>query len=124
MMEQIALPSEMMSQVRRLAFQEKRSVEAVVAEAIQEHLEMMAEAKIDQEIALFEQQHPLLVQKYLGQVVAIHEGQVVDTDSDFELLFLRVQGKFPNIPILFRLVTDVAETEFRGRVPSMQTNGS
>ena len=55
MMEQIALPSEMMSQVRRLAFQEKRSVEAVVAEAIQEHLEMMAEAKIDQEIALFEQ---------------------------------------------------------------------
>ena len=121
MMEQIAIPSEMMSQVRRLAFREKRSVEAVIAEAVQEHLEMMTEVKIDQEIAAFERQHAMLVNNYLGKVVAMHEGQVVDADNDFEALFLRIQHKFTDTPILFRLVTTVAETEFRGRAPSLQT---
>lgn len=120
MMEQIAIPSEMMSQVRRLAFREKRSVEAVVAEAVQEHLEMMAEAKIDQEIAAFERQHAQLVNNYLGQTVAIHEGQVIDIDRDFEALFLRVQSQFPETPILFRPVTTETETILRGRGPIVE----
>lgn len=121
-MEQIALPPKMMSQVRRIASQENRTVADVVQDAVQDHLELKANAKIDWEIVAFVQQHETLKQKYFGQFVAMHDGQVIDADEDFESLFLRVQDKLPDTPVLFRLVSEVVETVFRGRVPSSIIN--
>jgi hypothetical protein len=121
-MQQITLPSTMLSQLRQLAFQENRTVDDLVQDAVQEHLELRADAKIDHEITAFEQQHETLMEHYLGQFVAMHQGQVIDADPELEPLFLRVQNKLPDTPILFRLVSEQVETVFRGRALSIVTN--
>ena len=40
-----------------------------------------AQEKMMQEVEAYQQMHPQLVEKYAGQFVAIHNGQLVDHDS-------------------------------------------
>ena len=48
---------------------------------------------------------PTLLQTYCGKHVAIHDGEVVDCDTDEVQLGLRVYGKYGYIPIYVGLVT-------------------
>jgi hypothetical protein len=49
---------------------------------------------------------PGLLGTHRGQYVAIHDGQVVDSDTDDRALVLRVQAKVGYVPIHVGLVTD------------------
>jgi len=49
---------------------------------------------------------PELLGTHQGQYVAIHDGQVVDSDPDDVALILRVQSKVGYVPIHVGLVTD------------------
>jgi hypothetical protein len=50
---------------------------------------------------------PELLLTHRGKFVAIHNGKVVDSDTDDVALILRVQGKVGYVPIHVGLVTDV-----------------
>ena len=78
----------------------RKPAEKIIEEALDERLELLNSQKLDAEIAAFEQMHPELKQRYFNQFVAIHEEQVVDSDVDFEPLFLRMQGRFGDIVVL------------------------
>ena len=57
-----------------------------------------------------------LLQTHCGKFVAIHDGEVVDSDADEVQLGLRVYGKYGYRPIYFGLVS---ETQLPlARVPS------
>ena len=47
---------------------------------------------------------PLLTHR--GKFVAIHDGEVVDSDADEVQLGLRVYGKYGDVPICFGLVSE------------------
>lgn len=89
-----------------------KSIEEILEEAINERMEELNNQKLDAEIAAFEQMHPELKERYLNQFVAIHEGQVVDVDADFESLALRTVECFGDIVVLIRQVGESPKEEY------------
>ena len=63
---------------------------------------------MNREFAAFEQMKPALLQSHKDKWVAIHNGELVDSDADDKLLLERVDSKFGDITML---VTRVTETE-------------
>jgi hypothetical protein len=57
-------------------------------------LERLEEEKLQAEAQAFVQLHPQLLPHYLGQFVAVFEGQLGDNHKDFETLYLRIQKKY------------------------------
>jgi hypothetical protein len=49
--------------------------------------------------------HPLLVKEHLGQYVAVHNGQLIDYDEDFQALHNRIRQQYGRRPVLLRQVT-------------------
>ncbi len=47
--------------------------------------------------------------RYLGQYVAIHKGQLVDTDADCGSLFLRIQKQYGDLIVLIRQVRETPD---------------
>jgi hypothetical protein len=82
---------------------------------VNEHLNWLNSEKLDAETAAFEQKHPWLKKHYLKQFIAMHNGEVVDSDADFEPLCLRVQAKFGDVVVLIRQVHDSLKEEWRIR---------
>jgi hypothetical protein len=97
-------------------------VNDVVANAFVENTptENPARDKMVQEIEAYKKMHPRLVKKHLGQFVAIHNGKLVDRDSDKEALFLRVKEKFPNQIVLQRQVLENPDPVLHFRSPRFQ----
>ena len=61
-----------------------------------------------QEVEAYEQMHPELRDKYLGQYVAIHQSTLVDRDEDQMMLYHRIRDRYGDIPILMRQVRQEA----------------
>jgi len=68
---------------------------------------------LDGEIEAYERMHTQLCRSHFGQYVAVHNGQLIDSDFDFEPLFLRVQAKLGDGPFLVRRVTSTVTPEIR-----------
>ena len=49
-----------------------------------------------QEKAAYLRLYPELKTQYAGQYVAIHDGQLVDHDTDYGALFERIDDRFPD----------------------------
>ncbi len=97
-----------------------KSAREIVNEALGEHLERLNTQKLEAERQAFEKMYPDLKQKYADQFVAVSEGQVVDTATDFESLFLRIQARFGDLPVLIRQVGDTPTEEWRFRSPRLE----
>ncbi len=116
----IALQPKLVEQVRWIAKSERGTIEDFVNKAIRERLRRLEDQKLEAEARVFERMHPQLVEQYLGQFVAVHDGQVVDADVDFEALFLRLQNRFGDIPVLIRLVGANPILELRAPSPRLE----
>ncbi|MEZ4659774.1 MAG: hypothetical protein R2911_19635 [Caldilineaceae bacterium] len=77
---------------------------------------------MDKEIAAFEEMKTELIAKHLGQYVAIHQGKVVDYDSDKALLRARVARVYPQDVVLIRQVRQTPRPPFRLRSPRLNRN--
>jgi hypothetical protein len=80
----------------------------------------MTTQKLEAEAQAFERMHPQLVKQYLGQFVAVHEGQIADADVDFEALFLRLQERLGDVPVLIRPVGTEPTPELRAPSPRLE----
>jgi acetolactate synthase regulatory subunit len=116
----IALQPDLAERVRRITRSKGATVEDFVNQAVREHLEQLEEQRLEAEIQAFERMHPQLVKQYLGQFVAVHEGQMVDTDVDFETLFLRLEKYLGDVPVLIRLVSAEPTLELRAPSPRLE----
>jgi hypothetical protein len=70
------------------------------------HLPSPLPSKGEREHQAFQRLLPELLQEYRGKYVAIHEGKVVDSDSDDITLVQRVHSRIGYVPIHVALVTD------------------
>ena len=118
----IALQPNLVERVRQITKSEEATVEEFVNQAVRERLEQLENQKLKAEAQAFERMHPQLAKQYLGQFVAIHEGQVVDTDVDFETLFLRLQKRLGDVPVLIRPVSTKLTLELRAPSPRLEQN--
>ncbi len=91
----------------------RRPVQEITTDAIRAQLDKLADAKLDAEIAVFQRLWPQLREHYDQQFVAIHAGQVVDNDLEFEPLFLRVRQRFGELVVLIRQVNETPDEVFR-----------
>ena len=92
-----------------------KPAEEIIKEALNGHLKQLETQKLNVEIAAFERMHSEIKKRYKGQFVAVHQGQVIDSDMDFEPLCLRVQAGLGNVPVLIRQVHDSLQEEWRIR---------
>ncbi len=108
--------------LRQVADNQGTSIENLVDEAIRRYLRHIAEDKVQREEQHFCAQHDQLLSQYAGQFIAMHEGQVIDSDADELALYLRIRQKFPMVGILIKQVTSAPEKVWVMRSPRLEYN--
>lgn len=77
--------------------------------ALQQYLLRQRQEKITRERRWYEAHYHELAQQYRGQHVAIHNGQVIDTDQDGRTLSKRVRQQYGRTAIALIQVADTPE---------------
>lgn len=116
----VTIERELAEQVRQLAAQRARSAEEMVEEAVRHYLAEARQEKIAAERKAFEQQRNSLLENYEGECVAMHEGEVIDHDSDLRTLHLRVFERLGHTPVLLKRVSPEPERELVIRSPRLE----
>lgn len=120
----LSIPDDLYDQMQQEAVFSRRDVSDIVIETLAEKYQLFPadprRAKMEQEEAAFKALHPKLVKQYLGQYVAVYEGQVVDHDQDIVHLMQRVRPKLPEQVVLYRKVETISEVIIRVRHPRIQ----
>lgn len=116
----LALQPALWEQLQQTADEQKTDILELVETAIHTYLRQIEREQIEVEAKAYQKLHPMLMQKYLGQYVAIHHGQVIDYDADFQLLHARVRQRFGRRPVLLRRVEAAPEQTLVFRSPSWE----
>lgn len=122
-MTSITLQADLMEDLERLAAQQNRTLEEIFAIALHHYMRQVQAQKIQKEAESFRAMHAELVRHYLGQIVAIHEGQVVDHDKDFAALHQRIRQRFGRTAVLLRRVETEPERVLTFRSPRFERGG-
>ncbi len=88
--------------------------------AIRQYLRREAEKKITQEEKMYEAQHSQLLAQYEGKFIALHDGQVIDSDTDELKLYLRIRHQYPLLGILIKQVAAEIDEVWHTRSPRME----
>lgn len=72
---------------------------------------------MEQNVEAYKAMHGEFVERYLGQYVAICDGQLIDHDLDPVALLQRMREQYPDQVILRRKVERMPERELRIRHP-------
>ncbi|MEJ5309630.1 MAG: DUF5678 domain-containing protein [Anaerolineae bacterium] len=116
----LALQPALWEQLQQTANEQKTDVLELVETAIHTYLRQIEREQIEAEAEAYQKLHPMLTQKYLGQYVAIHHGQVIDHDKDFQQLHARIRQRLGRRPVLLRRVEEAPEREIVFRSPSLE----
>ena len=108
----ITIPDQILAGLLPLAKQQDKKVEELVQEAIQQYVWEARERQIDREMQSFRALHPKLVQHYLGEHVAIYNGELVGHAADRRALTRRVRQKYGDAVVLITPVEQAPEREF------------
>lgn len=73
-------------------------------------------SKWEREYRAFRRLLPQLLATHRGRYVAVHDGQVLDADTDEMALILRVLERVGNVDVHVGLVTDRPESAYRSGV--------
>src|SRR5690348_12440163 len=106
MADVIVLRPDLREALENTAEQEARTLSDLVNEAVDEYVFRLQQKKIDREVKAYERLHPDLRERFLGQWVAIHEGQLVDHDSDQRALYHRLRERFGRTSVLMKQVRE------------------
>ena len=106
-----------------IAEQEDKEIEDLVSEALRQYLWEAKERKIDREMEAYRAMHAELKQRFLGECVAIHNGELVDHDADRRALSRRVRQKYENVAVLITPVEEEPEREFLMLSPRFERGG-
>jgi hypothetical protein len=77
------------------------------------HISPLPLSKGEREYRAFQRLLPQLLLTERGKHVAIHEEQVVDSDTDDRALILRVHARYGYVPIYVGLVSDSPQPPIR-----------
>jgi hypothetical protein len=102
-------------QIKRWAATRQQDVGDAIAEFLADNLPhndallippAAADAKVEQEKAAYLQLYPRLKMQYEGQYVAIHNGRLVDHDTNYGALFERIDDRYPDTFVWLTRVED------------------
>jgi len=119
-MATIHLQPDLLERIEKLANERAMTPDKLVETTIRAYLRQAEREKIQAEIAAYRSMHPDLVRQYRGQYVAVHDGQVVDHDVDFQALHRRVRERFGRQAVLLRQVEEEVERELTFRSPRFE----
>jgi hypothetical protein len=77
----------------------KPVISHVANDAVRTLLDQINERKLEDEQIAFTQLHPQLVETYLGQFVALHEGKLIDADTNERALYIRAHRRYPHTAV-------------------------
>ncbi|MEI2611762.1 MAG: DUF5678 domain-containing protein [Candidatus Promineifilaceae bacterium] len=98
----VDISEKLYARARRVAQTRHQEVSELIATILDENLpplvavEEEIDAAADREMNAYIAMHPELKAKFLGKHVAVHGGQLVDMDDDYEALYLRIDKKYPD----------------------------
>jgi predicted transcriptional regulator len=118
-MSTITLSPQLTSELKQAAAAQSAKPEELLEDAVRAYLRQLERDKIKTEAEAFRQMHAELAKQYLGQYVAIHNGQLVDHDVDFQKLHQRVPQTYGRQAILLRRVTTDPERVLVMRSPRL-----
>lgn len=103
-------------QIEQLAAKTTQPVEQVVETAVRAYLDELEREAIHRETEVFWAKHTELVNSYLGQFVAIYQGEVIDHDQDVGQLEQRVRERWGATPVLIAPISSEArhDLDWRG----------
>ncbi len=110
-MPTVAVEPDLYERVQSIAQERRASVDDLFAHAARRYLWDLDRRKVSAESRIYRQRHAELKDRYLGQYIAMHNGQVVDHDLDFQTLYRRIRQRFGRTPVMITLVEDTAETQ-------------
>ena len=120
------LPDPVYQQAQKIAQTTQRDVDEVLTEALARTFQPFPinenRPAMLREVEAYKAMHPQLVKHYLGQYVAVHQGQVVDHDADPIVLLTRVKVEYLNQVVLRRKVEEQSETVLYFRSPRIVDN--
>ena len=116
----IALDKELVERLRYAAEWKGIPFEEAAGIAVTEYLGRFGSEKVEAEQAIFEKMRPALLEKYRGQYVVVHNGQVVESAPDLRSLHHKVFVRFGFTPILHIQVTDEPERDLVIRSPRLE----
>ncbi|HEX6384898.1 MAG TPA: DUF5678 domain-containing protein [Anaerolineae bacterium] len=107
-MPTVIIEPELYKRVEQVAREHNTSTKEIFSQATRYYLWELSRRKISEESNVYRQRHAQLKTEYLGQYIAMHDGQVVDSDSDFHSLYRRVRQRFGHTPVMITLVEDAS----------------
>lgn len=120
----LTIPDAIYSRAQQLARSNRRDVADILAESIslevkqESHSHLSAiDLTIERESSAFLKMHSDLLSKCVGEYVAIYQGELVDSDFDFAILYARIEQKYPDSFFLIRQVADKPEPIYHFRSP-------
>lgn len=110
-MPTVAIGPILYQRVEQAALESQMSTGEMFNQALRRYLWDLDRRKIAEESKAYRRQHAELKARYLGQYIAMHKGQVVDHDPDFQTLRQRVRQQFGRTAVMITLVEEAAEPE-------------
>ncbi len=117
---QVSLDASIVESLRQVAVEKGMSLDQVLGESAQEYIRQARRIKLRREQEAYRAMHAELKQNYLGQSVAIYNGELVDHDVDALALLRRIRQRFGSAPVLFCEVEDKPDKEYVIRSPRLE----
>ena len=119
---QVSLDADLVESLQQIAAEQGLTLDQVISDLARQYLRQARRAKLQREAEAYQALYVDLKSKYLGQHVAIHDGNLVDHDTDPVVLVRRVRQRFGHAPILIRQVEEQPDREFVLRSPRLETS--
>lgn len=123
-MPKIDLEPELYKRVEEAAVVYDSTVGEILSQAIRRYVWELELRKISEETQIYHEKFGELKDQYLGQYIAMHEGQVIDHDTDLTVLRRRIHQQYGRMPVMITLVEEVAEIPLVRRDFRMETTDS
>ncbi len=103
----VGIEPDLYQRMEQAAIENRVSTDEMLARALRRYLWELDRRKIAEEMKAYRLKHAELKREYLGQYIAMHRGQVMDHDVDFQALRCRVRQQFGHTAVM---ITRVDET--------------
>lgn len=115
----VKLDADLVENLKRTTAAQGVTIEQVLENLARKYLAQARRQAIDREFEHYQAMHAALREQYLGENVAIFQGQLIDHDPDAMTLVHRVREKYGDAPILVTLVRAKPVQEFVVKSPRL-----